>query len=325
VAIDPDYNNYDSFHATFPHPRMSHEEWTRAFRDAWREFYSFEHMRRTLLAQNPGTYWPMLKNLIWCRASMIEGAHPMITGFFRLKERRSRRPGLPIEPRYRFFKRRVREFRHILAGYLRLGIEMQELWLLTRIRREDYWFLGDLRRLGPRSLQACKLTWRRLHAAMAPALASAQQRLETAAIAASATMHARLDALRQAKCETADDVHAAGFGPLRARFNAMVGAVGKGRSEPAATWHSRLADLRLPELPPVRLPSAFRRRLRRLNPFSIEPLEHDPRLTAYWRRTREKVARFQLWRLNPLSLTWNLARGTRRALIFFMALQREWY
>ena len=95
MALDPDYNNYDSFHATAPHPRMSKPEWERAFRDAWVEFYSFEHMRRSLLAQNPHTYWAVLKNLIWYRAGMIEGAHPMITGFFRLKDRRSRRPHLP--------------------------------------------------------------------------------------------------------------------------------------------------------------------------------------------------------------------------------------
>jgi len=32
---------------------------------------------------------------------------------------------------------------------LALYFEMQELWLQTRIRRDDYWFLGDLRRLDP--------------------------------------------------------------------------------------------------------------------------------------------------------------------------------
>ncbi|MGE5359147.1 MAG: B12-binding domain-containing radical SAM protein, partial [Bacteroidales bacterium] len=44
-ALDADYNNYDSFHAARVHPRMSGEEWMRAFHDAWHEFYSFEHMR----------------------------------------------------------------------------------------------------------------------------------------------------------------------------------------------------------------------------------------------------------------------------------------
>ena len=74
--MDTDYNNFDSFHVTTPHPRMSPDEWMRAFRDAWAEFYSFDHMRKSLLRQNPHTYWGVLKNFIWYRAGMIEGAHP---------------------------------------------------------------------------------------------------------------------------------------------------------------------------------------------------------------------------------------------------------
>ncbi len=120
VALDPDYNNYDSCHAAAPHPRMGKQEWERAFRDAWAEFYSFEHMRRSLLAQNPHTYWPVLKNLIWYRAAMIEGGHPMMTGFFRLKDRRSRRPGFPIEGRWTFARRRAREAAHQVREYAKL-------------------------------------------------------------------------------------------------------------------------------------------------------------------------------------------------------------
>jgi radical SAM superfamily enzyme YgiQ (UPF0313 family) len=37
AALDSDYNNYDSCHATAPHPRMSRDEWERAFRDAWKQ------------------------------------------------------------------------------------------------------------------------------------------------------------------------------------------------------------------------------------------------------------------------------------------------
>jgi hypothetical protein len=65
--------------------------------------------------------------------------------------------------------------------------------------------------------------------------------------------------------------------------------------------------------------------VKRLNPFSLDRLEHDPALTAYWRRTRRVVARLELWRLNPLVLTWNLVRGTRQALAFLVALHGERY
>jgi radical SAM superfamily enzyme YgiQ (UPF0313 family) len=145
VAIDPDYNNFDSFHATVAHPKMSADQWRRAVHDAWEEFYSFEQMRRSLLRQNPHTYWAMIKNLIWYRAGMAEGAHPMITGFIRLKDRRSRRPGFAIEGRWRFFNRRVREHAYIAREYAKILLEMQELWLKTRgleARRDhvkEYW------------------------------------------------------------------------------------------------------------------------------------------------------------------------------------------
>jgi radical SAM superfamily enzyme YgiQ (UPF0313 family) len=135
--LDADYNNYDSSHATAPHPRMSRDEWERAFGDAWAEFYSFERVRRALLRQNRRTYWPLLKTVLWYRAAMIEGAHPMVTGFFRLKDRTARRSRFPVEGRWRFFARRTREITHMLREYAKLYVEMQELWLLTRLRRDD--------------------------------------------------------------------------------------------------------------------------------------------------------------------------------------------
>jgi hypothetical protein len=57
----------------------------------------------------------------------------MVTGFFRLKDRTTRRPTFPIERRWPFFKRRVGEVAHVLREYGRLYFEMQELWLRTRL------------------------------------------------------------------------------------------------------------------------------------------------------------------------------------------------
>jgi radical SAM superfamily enzyme YgiQ (UPF0313 family) len=328
TALDPDYNNYDSFHATAPHPRMSRQEWERAFRDAWVEFYSFDSMRRSLLAQNPHTYWAVLKNLMWYRAAMIEGAHPMITGFFRLKDRRSRRPSFPIERRGPFIRRRVREVAHVLREYLKLYVEMQQLWLLTRIRREDYWFLGDLRGLGPRSVQAMKLAWGRVHAAVAERLASAQQRLGVGADALSATMRQRLDAVgdalgsRAALLRGSMGEHA---GAARSHVDEAMGSTSRRLVDGMRAVRTALADLQLPELPAARPPSSFMRWATRVNPFSLDRLEYDPALAAYWRRTRHAAARLEWWRLNPALLTWNAVRATRQALGFLVALRGERY
>lgn len=198
VPLDPDYNNFDSFHATVPHPRMSADEWRRAVHDAWQEFYSFEQMRRSLLRQNPHTYWAVIKNLIWYRAGMAEGAHPMITGFVRLKDRLSRRPGFPIESRWTFFKRRVREHAYMAREYAKIVLEMQELWLKTRIRGKEYVFLGDLRQMARRSTQEVKINWGRMHAAIDERLAAPRASAGTRDLIVSATLAERLDAVRAA-------------------------------------------------------------------------------------------------------------------------------
>jgi hypothetical protein len=137
TPLDPDFNNYDSFRAVTPHPLMTPETWTAAYRAAWPAFYSTAHMRAALLRQNPHTYWGLFKCFLWYRASMIEGTHPMVTGFVRLKDRRSRRPGWPIEGRVAFFRRRVRELGRLAVAYAALFVEMEELWLVTRIRTRD--------------------------------------------------------------------------------------------------------------------------------------------------------------------------------------------
>jgi hypothetical protein len=62
----------------------------------------------------------------------------MVTGFVRLKDRRSRRPGWPIEGRRVFARRRARELSRLAIDYARLVRDMQELWLDTRIRPEEY-------------------------------------------------------------------------------------------------------------------------------------------------------------------------------------------
>lgn len=135
-ALDPDYNRYDSFHAAMPHPRMTAEDWTRAYRDAWTKFYSYENMRAILERAADRNYFNIMKNFIWYKNAMIEGEHPMITGFFRLKGRTERRPGFPIEGRLAYARRRTREIAHLLKEWVKLYWEMQELWLATWPQRD---------------------------------------------------------------------------------------------------------------------------------------------------------------------------------------------
>ena len=135
--IDPDLNNYDAFHETMPHPHLGPGEWTAVYRDAWSSFYSFDYIRQVLSEANPENYWNIFRNFIWYRNSvMIEGGHPMIHGFFRLKDRKERRRGFTVESRLMHLRRRLRDWSALARGWFTLMLEMEELWLQTRKRSE---------------------------------------------------------------------------------------------------------------------------------------------------------------------------------------------
>jgi hypothetical protein len=81
---------------------MSDAEFDRTYRDAWRAYYTPEHIetvaRRhgTVKGRNPAEpaqFMTMFKIMF-----EAEGIHPLEGGVLRLKYRRDRRHGLPIEP-----------------------------------------------------------------------------------------------------------------------------------------------------------------------------------------------------------------------------------
>ncbi len=335
APMDPDLNNFDGAHPVSVHPRMSPEEWARAYRDAWSVFYAFEPMKQSLLRQNPHTYWPVLKNLIWYRAGMSERAHPMITGFVRLKDRASRRPGFPIEGRVAFLRRRVREVAGQLRDYAAIYLEMQELWLLTRIRHSDYEFLGDLRKLASKSMQEAKLNWARVHVVMGERLAVARELSGRAPSLERGPLPERLEALRRALANRADTLGqraaAAGAsvgaraGAARHAVGASFASAGRSLTSGKATLQSVLADLRLSLLPPVRRRLWVERAVSRLNLLSAQRLEAHGHPREYWARTWSSLLRLRLRGLNPARVAWNLARDTRQALVFLLAMWSERY
>jgi len=146
--MDPDLNKYDSFHETVRHPNFAPGRWQAAYERAWRSFYSFENMRDVLLRTRPENYWNVFRNFIWYRNSVVvENGHPMIHGFFRLKERTDRRSGFAVESRARHLARRLRDWRRLARAWLLLFLEMEELWLQTRKRSEaELRLLAELRK-----------------------------------------------------------------------------------------------------------------------------------------------------------------------------------
>ena len=169
--MDSDYNRFDSFHETMNHPSMKPGEWQDAYRAAWRSFYSFENMKQILLRTPPDRYWDVFKNCIWYKsASHIEDNHPMITGFFRLKDRHSRRPGYAIDPWVVHVRKRAKEVKSYLVAWVKLFLEMEELWLQTRQRSEkEQWVIDEIQKIRTDVKEWRKLRVQELHEAYARA------------------------------------------------------------------------------------------------------------------------------------------------------------
>lgn len=137
--MDSDYNKFDSIHETMQYPHFPAPGSLKAmYFEAWETFYSFENMKRILSRSSPRNYWNILRNFIWYKnAALIERRHPMMGGFFRRKSRQTIRPGYPVPSRWAFYKMRVREIRAYLTAMVKLILEMEELWLQTRVRSES--------------------------------------------------------------------------------------------------------------------------------------------------------------------------------------------
>ncbi|MCG6942111.1 MAG: radical SAM protein [Thiohalocapsa sp.] len=134
ARMDPDLNNYDLNHITTDHPVMSRDEWHGAFRDAWRSFYSVEHIKT--LMRRGRTNRVSTGNIMGSSIAVyvyacIEGVQPLESGFIRRRVRRERRPGLPIEHPFLFYPkylgRSLIGYSKALAMLIPLALERQRL------------------------------------------------------------------------------------------------------------------------------------------------------------------------------------------------------
>lgn len=101
IWMDEDMNKYDLYHRVNHHPRMSDEEWEEAYKLSWEHFYSYEHMQtilRRMIALGSNKRITTVLRLTAFREFMLRhGVQAIDAGFFRIKRRKERRPGLPFE------------------------------------------------------------------------------------------------------------------------------------------------------------------------------------------------------------------------------------
>jgi hypothetical protein len=143
VPMDPDMNKYDLNHVTTAHSRMSHADWERAYRMAWETYYSPQHIE-TIFRRAGATRMSAgkaLVPLVWFKGCIeIEGIHPLEGGFLRLKFRRDRRHGLPLEPALLFYPKYFIETLSKQIRWLSLYVRLRRIYLKIKHnpRRHEY-------------------------------------------------------------------------------------------------------------------------------------------------------------------------------------------
>jgi hypothetical protein len=129
TPLDTDLNRYDTFHPVVDHPRMSRAEWFALYRESWRTFYEVDYMRRRVSEAAPQQRITLLQMYLWYGAcAFVENAHPMMSGFLRLKPRTDRRPGFPVEGRLAHARRRLPEMARTLTGYAGVLRTLRDVW-----------------------------------------------------------------------------------------------------------------------------------------------------------------------------------------------------
>ena len=138
VEMDGDMNKYDLAHVTTRHPAMSDEELLGIYRKAWDIYYSPEHVERVIRRAKAWGYDTrnmMVKLLTFHAVPRIENVHPLEGGLFRLKYRRDRRPGLPLESPLEFYPRYASE---LLSKHVRFARMCWDHWrILDRVKRDS--------------------------------------------------------------------------------------------------------------------------------------------------------------------------------------------
>ena len=106
VEMDADLNRFDTVHVVTAHARMSREAWEATYWAAWKRYYTQEHMEALMrrAAATGISLGKMLTMLLsFWGLSLVEHMHPLEGGYLRRKVRTERRPGLGIEPIWRFW------------------------------------------------------------------------------------------------------------------------------------------------------------------------------------------------------------------------------
>lgn len=315
--MDPDFNKRDSFHATIEHPNMTSEEWFQAYEEAWKSFYSKENMIKILSRwnHNPKAYWNLMSIFFWYKnAAVIEKEHPMIAGFFRLKNRLSRSPGFGIDPLPAHLWKRTKEVIALFISWAKFLKEMEEVWLQSRIKseKEEKW-LAEAQRIQGEIWQALKIAeWQKAYndakstlPAKAKALLDPFEELSAKILIARKDLNAFLrqweglqSRLQEVRLHLTQEGEAA-----RAWLDEMVRIHRSIRlGSRIQEWQEAYSRLQ------QSLPSKLRFVYARFDALSNRALYSREPLQIFWNYTIEHLKGMRIWKIEPGKLTTNLIK-----------------
>jgi radical SAM superfamily enzyme YgiQ (UPF0313 family) len=135
VPMDPDLNKYDLNHCVTGHATMSKTDWEKVYRQAWETYYTDAHietiLRRAIATKiSPGKTMFLITWFKGCIS--IEGIHPLEGGYMRMKSRRNRRSGMPLENPLVFYPKLVFETVRKQASWLALYLRLRLVYRKVR-------------------------------------------------------------------------------------------------------------------------------------------------------------------------------------------------
>ncbi len=145
--METDFNTYDSAHVAVAPERMTRDELMQAYRNAWDQFYSIDHMVNVLKVwrHDWSYYWNRLFFFAaYLYASRVERLHPMNCGFWTVRHRDDRRSGLSREGFVPFWWNRLITISRRLWGIVKLFFQLEEVWLRSRPKSKVEEALHDL-------------------------------------------------------------------------------------------------------------------------------------------------------------------------------------
>ncbi|MCP4254269.1 MAG: radical SAM protein [Candidatus Scalindua sp.] len=140
VPMSKDMNDYDTTRPCAEHPRMSRDELMRAYRDAWKSFYSRKHVETILKRRKDRRQKNISRDMIWfLSAVFVEDIHPFLFGIFRMKGRKKRSPRFRTESIPVYYSRRTWDVTSWAVRMLIIFIEVKYLSSkANRKKNDDY-------------------------------------------------------------------------------------------------------------------------------------------------------------------------------------------